>query len=164
MKTVAIISEYNPFHSGHKYQIDKIREKFGKDTAIVAVMSGNYTQRGEVAFFSKGARAKAAVLSGVNLVLELPFPFSSSSAEIFAKSGVKIAESIGADYLSFGSESGNLEELLSVADAMSSPEFSEVFAELGDNKALGYPERLEKAYEKVSSSSFAFSSNNILSV
>ena len=164
MKTVAIISEYNPFHSGHKYQIDKIREKFGKDTAIVAVMSGNYTQRGEVAFFSKGARAKAAVLSGVNLVLELPFPFSSSSAEIFAKSGVKIAESIGADYLSFGSESGNLEELLSVADAMSSPEFSEVFAELGDNKALGYPERLEKAYEKVSSSSFAFSSNNILAL
>ena len=164
MKTVAIISEYNPFHSGHKYQIDKIREKFGKDTVIVAVMSGNYTQRGEVAFFSKGARAKAAVLSGVNLVLELPFPFSSSSAEIFAKSGVKIAESIGADYLSFGSESGNLEELLSVADAMSSPEFSEVFAELGDNKALGYPERLEKAYEKVSSSSFAFSSNNILAL
>ena len=117
MKTVAIISEYNPFHSGHKYQIERIREEFGSDTAIVAVMSGNFTQRGEIAFFSKGARAKAAVLSGVNLVLELPFPFSSSSAEFFAKSGVRIADSIGADYLSFGSESGNLSELLRGFDA-----------------------------------------------
>ena len=164
MKTVAIISEYNPFHSGHKYQINKIREEFGIDTAIVAVMSGNFTQRGEIAFFSKGSRAKAAVLSGVNLVLELPFPFSSSSAEIFAKSGVKIAESIGADYLSFGSESGNLEELLRVADIMSSDAFCAIFQDLGADKALGYPERLEMAYERVSGASFSFSSNNILAI
>ena len=164
MKTVAIISEYNPFHSGHKYQIDKIREEFGSDAAIVAVMSGNFTQRGEIAFFSKGARAKAAVLSGVNLVLELPFPFSSSSAEFFAKSGVRIADSIGADYLSFGSESGNLSELLRVADIMSSDSFSDAFSKLGKNKSLGYPERLEKAYESLSDTSFEFSSNNILAL
>ena len=164
MKTVAIISEYNPFHSGHKYQIDKIREEFGADTSIVAVMSGNYTQRGEIAFFSKGHRAKAAVLSGINLVLELPFPFSSSSAEIFAKSGVKIANSIGADYLSFGSESGDLSELMHVADIMSSEAFTEAFSKLGQNKSLGYPERLEKAYESVSGACFKFSSNNILAI
>ena len=164
MKTVAIISEYNPFHSGHKYQINKIREEFGCDTVIVAVMSGNFTQRGEVAFAPKGARAKAAVLSGVNLVVELPFPFSSSSAEIFARSGVKIAESIGADYLSFGSESGDINELISVADVVCSDEYNEAFKSLGDNKGLGYPERSEMAYKTVSSSSFEFSSNNILAI
>ena len=85
MKTVAIISEYNPFHSGHLYQIQRIREEFGEDTRIVAIMSGNYTQRGHIAFMDKSARAKMAVLEGVNLVLELPFPYSCASAELFAK-------------------------------------------------------------------------------
>ena len=124
MTTVAIISEYNPFHSGHKYQIDKIREEFGSDTAIVAVMSGNFTQRAEVAYASKGLRAKSAVMSGVNLVLELPFPFSSSSAEFFAKSGVKIAEAVGADYLSFGSESGDINDLILATNPSSISEAS----------------------------------------
>lgn len=164
MKTVAIISEYNPFHSGHEYQINKIREEFGEDTAIVAIMSGNFTQRGEVAFVSKAERAKAAVLSGVNLVLELPFPFSSSSAEIFARSGVKIADSIGADYLSFGSESGDIDALLSAATVISSDDFTVAFKKVGENKALGYPERCELAYKTVSDIPFEFSSNNILAV
>jgi cytidyltransferase-like protein len=83
MKLAAIIAEYNPFHNGHKYQIDKARKLLGEDTAIIAIMSGNYTQRGEIAIADKTARAKLAVLEGVNLVLELPFPFSSATAEIF---------------------------------------------------------------------------------
>ena len=164
MKTVAIISEYNPFHSGHKYQIEKIREEFGADTAVVAVMSGNFTQRGEIAFAPKYARAKAAVLSGINLVLELPFPFSSSSAEIFAKSGVKIAESISADYLSFGSESGDINELIRVSKIMNSEEYANVFSTLAENKKLGYPEKCELAYKQLSSENFAFTSNNILAL
>ena len=64
---VGIITEYNPFHNGHLYQINRIREEFGEDTAIVAIMSGNYTQRAEVAFADKLLRATAAVESGVNL-------------------------------------------------------------------------------------------------
>ena len=75
MKVAAIISEYNPFHNGHKYQIDKIREILGEDTAIIAIMSGNFTQRGEIAIADKTVRAASAVECGVNLVLELPFPF-----------------------------------------------------------------------------------------
>ena len=78
MATVAIISEYNPFHNGHEYQIKKIKEELGEDTKIIAVMSGSFTQRGECAVFDKATRAKCAVLGGVNLVLELPFPFCSS--------------------------------------------------------------------------------------
>ena len=95
MKVAAIIAEYNPFHNGHKYQIDKIREAFGEDTAVIAIMSGNFTQRGELAITDKSIRAKAACECGVNLVLELPFPFSMSSAEFFAGAGVKIANSLG---------------------------------------------------------------------
>ena len=78
MKNVAIISEYNPFHTGHKYQIEAIREEFGRDTRIIAIMSGNFTQRGELAIIDKYTRAECAVRSGVNLVLELPFPYSCS--------------------------------------------------------------------------------------
>ena len=82
MKTVAIITEYNPFHRGHEYQLRKIREEFGEDTRIIAIMSGNYTQRGDTAIMDKSLRAECAVKCGVNLVLELPFPFSSASAEL----------------------------------------------------------------------------------
>ena len=105
---IAIICEYNPFHCGHKYQIDKIRERFPGST-IVAIMSGNITQRASFAMLDKYTRAKAAVSLGVNAVFELPYPFSSSNAEIFASSAVKIATEIGANYLCFGSESGNLD-------------------------------------------------------
>ena len=116
MKVVAIITEYNPFHNGHQYQIDAIRSVMGEDTAVIAIMSGNFTQRGEIAIADKTVRAKAAVECGINLVLELPFPFSMSSAELFAKSGVHIANALGVvDYLVFGSESGNIVELSDVA-------------------------------------------------
>ncbi len=124
MKTVAIISEYNPFHSGHLYQIECIREEFGQDTRIVAIMSGNFTQRGEVAFLDKSARAKMALACGVNLVLELPFPYSMGSAEIFASAGVSIANALGCiDYLSFGSESGDLALLSRAAHVLAEDAF-----------------------------------------
>ena len=112
MKTVCIISEYNPFHNGHLYQINRVKELLGSDTAVVAIMSGNYTQRGELASADKSIRARAALEAGVDLVLELPFPYSLSSAEFYADAGVHIASSLGVcDYLAFGSESGELEVL-----------------------------------------------------
>ena len=75
MKVYGIVAEYNPFHNGHKFQIDEIRKKAG-DCAIVSVMSGNCVQRAETAVMSKYARAKAALLVGVDLVLELPMPYA----------------------------------------------------------------------------------------
>ena len=150
MKTVAIISEYNPFHLGHQHQIDKIREEFGYDTAIIAIMSGNFTQRGEVAFMSKTARAKAAVTCGVNLVLELPFPFCASSAEFFAQSGVKIANSLGiVDYLSFGSECGDIDYLEKCAAVFSGEEYKRELSNLSNEKNLGHPQKCELAFKKV---------------
>lgn len=171
MKIAAIIAEYNPFHNGHKYQVNKIRQILGEDTAIIAIMSGNFTQRGELAITDKTIRAKAAIDCGVNLVLELPFPFSMSSAEFFAKSGVKIADSIGVvDYLVFGSESGDINELSDIASVTLSPEYHltlETLREDPEYREYGYPELCELAmsrlYGKNVSRDF-LSPNNILGI
>ncbi len=166
MSTVAIISEYNPFHSGHEYQIKCIREQFGENTAIISIMSGNYMQRGDVAFMPKELRAKSAVLGGANLVLEIPFPFSSSSADLFAKSGVYIADSLGiVDYISFGSESGDIELLSKAANVYLSEDFKKAFGNLQNDKSLGFPLRCEMAYKSVvEKCDITFTPNNILAV
>lgn len=110
----SIISEYNPFHNGHKYQIQKARKQGA--THIAAIMSGNVVQRGDVAIYSKHCRAKQAVLNGADLVIELPAPFCISSAEGFAKSGVYIADALGSDSLCFGCECDDLNVLLKAAE------------------------------------------------
>ena len=171
MKTVAIIAEYNPFHTGHEYQINKIRQEFGQDTRIIAIISGNYTQRGNIAIMDKSTRAECAVRCGVNLVLELPFPFSCSSAEFFAKSGVKIADSLGIiDILSFGSELGDIELLTKISKNMQSSEYEKKLSELiskNDEKRRGYPTLCEKAYKSLfgnDTASAFFTPNNILAI
>lgn len=169
--TVAIISEYNPFHTGHKYHVDTIRKTFGDSTDIVAIMSGNFTQRGEIAIADKYKRAEWAVLSGVNLVLELPFPYSMSSAEIFAKSAIKIIDSLKTvDYISFGSECGDIGLISDIAKNMQSEEYLAEFKKLStaaDTKLLGYPALSELAYKTAFSTELKkdfFSPNNILAI
>ncbi len=169
MPTVAVVCEYNPFHNGHKYQIDQIREQFGEDTRIIAIMSGNYTQRGEIAICDKSIRAKCAVLSGVDLVLELPFPFSMSSAEFFAGAAVHIANSLGVvDYLSFGSESGDIEELEHIATIMMSEEYEKTLRQLieAKNSAVGYPSLCELTLKTVAGNecNTPMTPNNILGI
>jgi len=149
-KIVAVISEYNPFHKGHAYHIECVRREFGADTVVIAIMSGNYTQRAEVAFADKLLRATAAVDSGVNLVLELPFPYSCASAEFFARSGVSIANALGiVDYLSFGSELGDVNKLETIERNMSSPEFKASITSAKKERAfdtLGHPAIIEAVY------------------
>jgi len=168
---VAIVCEYNPFHNGHLYQIEKIREEFGEDTTIIGIMSGNYVQRGGIAIADKGLRAKCAVLSGVNLILELPFPFSMSSAEFFARSAVRIADSLGCvDYLSFGSENGDIDLITKVACAAYKTEYDNIIKELSasdEYKKYGYPELCEIALKEVlkeENISFELTPNNILAL
>ncbi len=116
MKVAGIVCEYNPFHNGHKYHIRKTRENGA--THIVAVMSGNFVQRGDVAIMDKFERARVAVQNGVDLVLELPVPYVLQSAEGFARAAMYIFNSIGCvDELSFGSECGDLEKLIDAAHA-----------------------------------------------
>ena len=117
-KTVGIVAEFNPFHSGHGFLFRKVKEISGAEN-IVAVMSGNFIQRGGPAVFDKWNRARTAVENGADLVLELPVVFASASAGYFARGGVKVLEGLGAcDLISFGSESGDIDELREAASAM----------------------------------------------
>lgn len=121
MKRVsAVICELNPLHGGHEYIFNKARTE---SDCLVAVMSGNFVQRGECALFDKYERARHALMCGANLVVELPFPWCAAPAEFFARAGVHIACSLGADRIVFGSECGDIEKLKRSASLVSSPEF-----------------------------------------
>lgn len=148
MRSVGITAEYNPFHFGHQYQIEKIREKYGADTPITAVLSGDFVQRGEAAAYDKYTRAEAAVRCGVSLVLELPLPWCIASAEGFARGGVGLLAAAGVvDTISFGSESADLTSLEKTASALETDEFSALLkAKLADGRAFA-PARAEAAHE-----------------
>lgn len=126
MKTAAIICEYNPLHLGHTRQFALLREALGENCRIVCLMSGNFVQRGEPAIFDKYTRAKAAVLCGADLVLELPLTAAVSSAEGFARGAVQVLDRLGCvDRLCFGSESGDSNIFMSTAEVLNSTDFSE---------------------------------------
>ncbi len=125
MRTVGIVCECNPFHAGHAYLIDSAR-RAGAET-VVCVMSGCFVQRGEGAIADPYLRAKALVLGGADLVLELPFPYSAAGAEQFAAAGVKMLDALGVDELWFGSECGDLDRLSRVALVCDDPRFVEQY-------------------------------------
>ena len=115
MKATGIIVEYNPFHYGHLYHIEKSRELTGCDV-LIAVMSGNFVQRGEPALIDKWQRTKTALENGVDLVIELPFAYCNQSAQQFAEGAIKILDLSQVSNIVFGSESNNIFELQEIAD------------------------------------------------
>lgn len=118
MKVVGLITEYNPFHNGHKYHLEKSKEITGASHSI-SVMSGNFLQRGEPAILDKWDRAEIAVREGVDLVVELPTIYSCNSAEFFAFGGIRLLDSMNiVDYLCFGSENGNLSGIDLISDLL----------------------------------------------
>lgn len=137
MKTCAIISEYNPFHYGHQYQIEQAKKQANIDV-MIAIMSGNFVQRGEPAIIDKWTRAKCALENGIDVVFELPYIFASQSASRFAFGGVQLAKLAKVDYLSFGSECGNLENLKEIAETSINPDHLKMIMDQG----VSYP----KAY------------------
>ena len=163
MKTVGIICEYNPFHTGHRKQFEMIREQLGKDTAIVCLMSGNYVQRGAPAIVDKSLRAKAALSCGADLVLELPIQFALSSAEGFAAGGVGILGDF-CDYLCFGTENADRKDLIHTAQALLSEEFKPLLKqELDTGKS--FPAARQAALAQMGiDSSILSTPNNILGV
>lgn len=141
-----IICEYNPFHNGHMFQLQETRKKGA--THVIAIMSGNYVQRGEIALVDKHIRAEIAVKSGADLVIELPVPYSVSSAEIFSKGGVYILNQLGVvDMLSFGSESGDIELLKKAADASKEVE-SHVEVSKLISQGISYPSAVADIIKK----------------
>ena len=164
MKIGALIAEFNPLHKGHKHLIDTIK---GENDAVIAVISGNFVQRGECAIFEKYDRARAAVANGVDLVLELPAVFALSSAEGFAKGGVEILNSCGVtDRLYFGSECGDNSALTKCADVLN--EESEEFSVLLNQKlseGMSFPMARQAAAEAITKEASVLSApNNILAV
>ena len=164
MKVSALIAEFNPFHKGHKLLIDSMREK---TDSIIAIMSGNFVQRGECAVFEKSERAIAAVKNGVDLVLELPSVYALSSAEGFAKGALQTLSASGMiDSLWFGSECGDLEKINCCADILNeeSPRFRELLSEKLKG-GLSYPAARQAAVEALSTDGNILSTpNNILAV
>ncbi|MCR5278898.1 MAG: nucleotidyltransferase family protein [Lachnospiraceae bacterium] len=162
MKTAAIICEYNPFHNGHAYQIDYIKKNTDTDR-IIAIISGDFVQRGEPAVICKEARTRMALEAGVDAVFLLPVVYSTGSADMFAKGAVTIACGLNADYLCFGSECGDIAALQEAASILSkegnadSPKIKEKMSEgltFAKARALSFPE-----YEKILSSP-----NNVLGI
>ena len=125
MKILGIVAEYNPFHNGHLYHLEKSLEYTEAD-ATIAVMSGNFIQRGEPALLDKFTRADIAVKNGIDLVIELPLYYSVATAEHFSFGAIKLLNECGISFLSFGAENGNLEKLKRIASLLTneSPEYS----------------------------------------
>lgn len=115
MKILGIVVEYNPFHLGHKYQLD-MAKKESKCDAVAVVMSGNYVQRGEPAIIDKYTRAEIAIKNGVDLVIELPFPFSCQNAELFALGAIRELKKLNVSTISFGCENTDIDLLNKIAD------------------------------------------------
>ncbi len=163
MKVSGIIAEYNPFHNGHKWQIDLLKEKY--DT-VVAVMSGSFVQRGDVAITSKWSRAKSALLSGCDLVLELPCVYSMSTADRFAFGGVSLLNSLGCiDAISFGSESGDIHALKDAANhIINETEKQSMTIQTLLDRGYSYATARQTAFSDVIDESLFKNPNNILGI
>lgn len=166
MKICGIVAEYNPFHNGHRYHIEKTREQYGA-THIVAVMSGNFTQRGDVAVMDKFERTRTALKNGVDLVIELPVPYALGSAEQFADGAVSLLHNLGCvDMISFGSECGDVSLLEETAGAVLFAQQHEDFfryMKQGDTYPLALQKTIENYYEEEIVEALA-SPNNTLAV
>ena len=167
MKAVGLVTEYNPFHNGHLYHLNKAMDLTGADISV-AVMSGDFVQRGEPAVLDKYTRASMALNSGVNLVVELPVNYAVSSAESFAAGALKVLDYIKADSIAFGSESGNIERLSKLAHILCDNEDT-LYKEISKYTANGisYAAARQKVVEKLTDKDTAAmltSSNNILAV
>jgi len=144
MKIIGIIAEYNPFHNGHLYQLEQIRS-LEKDALIIAIISTSFTERGIPSYLDKYTKTKLCLEYGIDLVVELPFPFATQSADIFAKGAIQILKNLKAEILYFGSECNDIQKLTRLAQETFSEEYQtrvRHYLEEGKN----YPTALNMAF------------------
>lgn len=147
MQVIGIVAEYNPFHTGHAYQIAQARAALGTQSAVVAVMSGNWVQQADCAIAHKWLRARLALLGGADLVLELPTVWATASAEGFARGAVTLLEQSGVvDVLSFGSELGDVSALDDIALCLDSPAYQNTVSRLA-GQGLPFAQCRQRAVE-----------------
>lgn len=173
MKICGIVAEYNPFHNGHKYQIEQTKKLTNCDT-VIAIMSGNFIQRGLPALFDKWTRAKMAIKNGVDIVIELPTCYATSSAEFFAHGSIGIMDALNCvDVLSFGSKYNDIEILKRIASVLhSEPEDYKKLLQKELKKGISYPiarsnalkNFLKKEFDTKVLEDILLDSNNILGI
>ncbi len=147
-KIIGIVAEYNPFHNGHLYQIKKIREKY-KDATIVVVCSSSFTQRGEISLLNKFDKTKVALNNGVDLVIELPYVYSTQSSDIFASAAIKILNYLKINTLCFGTERDNIDDIKICAQTqLNNPEY-DILVKKYLNDGFNYPTALNKALKSL---------------
>ncbi len=146
MNVIGIIAEYNPFHNGHVYHIEKIKERY-PDSLIVLCLNGYFTERGTISVLSKEDKVKIALENKVDIVVELPFVYGTQASDIFAFNSVKLLNEFKIDHLVFGSESNNIELLKKVVDIqLNDPTYNDkvkTYLDMGDN----YPTAMKKALD-----------------
>ena len=144
MKSIGIIAEYNPFHNGHLYHLNQIKEKY-PDHTIVLVMSGNYTERGDVSIIDKWKKAEIAQKAGIDLIVELPFPFATQSADYFSYGAITLLEHLKVEKVVFGSESNNIEDLETIVDCQLNNEDFDKLVKVYSKFGKNYPTALSLA-------------------
>ena len=167
LKAIGIITEYNPFHNGHLHQIELVKNCF-TGRPVICVMSGNFVQRGEPAIWNKRERAKAALLCGADMIIEIPIVFATASAEYFADYALGLLDCLGCvDYLCFGSEAGETEILEKAARLLSAEGYSfkaELKARLGEGYSYPAARHMALQYLLPEASSVLDKPNNILGI
>lgn len=145
MRAVGIVAEYNPFHNGHLLHLNEVKKR-NPEAVVVLVLSGNFTQRGDVSILDKWEKTQIALAHGVDLVVELPFPFATQSADMFAKGAITILEHLQVEKIIFGSETNDIEILERMASIQEQDSFQEkVHQYLKDG--INYPTALSKALQ-----------------
>ena len=149
MAVTGVVCEYNPFHNGHAWHLRQCREHLPEESTVLCVMSGDFVQRGEAALFSKYARAETACRCGADLVAELPLPWALSSAEGFARGAVSMLNALGAEYLSFGTETAEPEILAGLAEELDRAELQdEIRRKLKETGNLSYAQARQQLLEE----------------
>lgn len=149
MKSVGLITEYNPFHNGHLYHLTEAKKKTKTSISIV-VMSGNFLQRGEPALLSKHQRAKTAILAGADLVIELPYAFSVQQAEDFARGAIYLLNELKCDYICFGSENGRIEPFIQTYSFIqANKDKYNKQVQQAMQKGISYPSALSQAFQSL---------------
>ena len=160
-KVLGIIAEYNPFHNGHLYHLDASKKVTGCDYTV-AIISGNFTQRGSTSVVDKWSKTKMDLQNGVDLVIELPFIFTNQSADTFAFGACSILNYLKVDYLVFGSESDNIDYIKDIVNIEDDKKYQEKVKELLD-KGINYPTALSKALKDFNIN-LSDSSNDLLGI
>lgn len=148
MKIIGIIAEYNPFHLGHLYQINKIKEAY-PDSIIVTIVSSTFTQRGDISIINKWNKTRILLNNNIDLIIELPFVYASQSSDIFAKGALEILNHLKIDTLVFGTEYNNIETLKELANIQLTNNNYDNIVKKYLNTGLNYPTALSKALKDI---------------